>query len=347
MLQFDPAARISVPDALAHPWLSSYHETSDEPTCPTVFTKWEDYEKLETLDELREALWEEVEDYRREVRGLVLSDISGERIRSVSGGMRARKPHVRYTGEERDGGPLEAPEPIDEEKEEAKEEVGPMPPVVDPGGKAKSRSPVKARQERDESVGSSAAIAEPAAPAPTDPLVSYARRSTLAPQRRGSFVTAAQASSTISGLPTIVDHPLVETPMPAASDTVSGLPSDSTGSYFPFPTTKETSYVIPARNRTASFLEPGVAMGARRLLRTLSTISVHESLPGGLPAEMQQFIAAPRAEITGAEAPASELPPELREEDEDEEGSSAKNIDTHEEPPSTTTSSKDKKKFSV
>jgi len=37
MLQFDPAKRISVDDALAHPYLASLHQPDDEPVCPTPF----------------------------------------------------------------------------------------------------------------------------------------------------------------------------------------------------------------------------------------------------------------------------------------------------------------------
>ena len=37
MLQFDPRKRISVVDALAHPYLSSLHHEDDEPTCPSPF----------------------------------------------------------------------------------------------------------------------------------------------------------------------------------------------------------------------------------------------------------------------------------------------------------------------
>ncbi|KIJ20869.1 hypothetical protein PAXINDRAFT_66834, partial [Paxillus involutus ATCC 200175] len=68
MITFDPTSRIAVPDALAHPWLASYHEETDEPECQTKFERWRDIEKLETLEEFREALWKEIEDYRMEVR---------------------------------------------------------------------------------------------------------------------------------------------------------------------------------------------------------------------------------------------------------------------------------------
>ena len=37
MLVFNPSARIGVNEALAHPYLASLHDESDEPTCPVVF----------------------------------------------------------------------------------------------------------------------------------------------------------------------------------------------------------------------------------------------------------------------------------------------------------------------
>jgi serine/threonine protein kinase len=38
MLTFDPGSRITVDQALAHPYLAALHDPSDEPTCSTPFT---------------------------------------------------------------------------------------------------------------------------------------------------------------------------------------------------------------------------------------------------------------------------------------------------------------------
>lgn len=38
MLVFDPAQRISVTEALAHPWLAALHDESDEPVADVPFT---------------------------------------------------------------------------------------------------------------------------------------------------------------------------------------------------------------------------------------------------------------------------------------------------------------------
>ena len=62
MLAFDPDQRVTVTQALEHPWLSTYHDINDEPECPVPYDKWHAIEKLETIDEFREALWNEIQD---------------------------------------------------------------------------------------------------------------------------------------------------------------------------------------------------------------------------------------------------------------------------------------------
>ncbi|KIK60367.1 hypothetical protein GYMLUDRAFT_85374 [Collybiopsis luxurians FD-317 M1] len=69
MLSFDPDERITVPEALEHPWLAAYHDVKDEPECTQPFDKWRYIETLETIDDFRDALWNEIQEYRREVRG--------------------------------------------------------------------------------------------------------------------------------------------------------------------------------------------------------------------------------------------------------------------------------------
>jgi len=68
MLSFHSTTRITVTQALAHPWLAAYHDVNDEPTCPHKFDRWREIEELQTADEIRTPLWEEINDFRREVR---------------------------------------------------------------------------------------------------------------------------------------------------------------------------------------------------------------------------------------------------------------------------------------
>ncbi|WVR07691.1 hypothetical protein IAU60_004733 [Kwoniella sp. DSM 27419] len=68
MLAFNPAERIDVIESLAHPFLASYHDLTDEPACPEIFSKWEEVESLNTIEELRDAISREIAAFREEVR---------------------------------------------------------------------------------------------------------------------------------------------------------------------------------------------------------------------------------------------------------------------------------------
>ncbi|KAH9004828.1 hypothetical protein EDB86DRAFT_1993895 [Lactarius hatsudake] len=70
MLSFDPTSRVTVTQALAHPWLAAYHDANDEPSCPEKFDRWREIEELETIEQFRAALWAEMNDFRREVRAV-------------------------------------------------------------------------------------------------------------------------------------------------------------------------------------------------------------------------------------------------------------------------------------
>ncbi|KAG8907676.1 hypothetical protein FRB99_002754 [Tulasnella sp. 403] len=68
MLAFDPTDRITVMDALAHPYLESYHEIGDEPVAPIISEKWRQIEEVESDFEYRKAIWKEVYEFRLSVR---------------------------------------------------------------------------------------------------------------------------------------------------------------------------------------------------------------------------------------------------------------------------------------
>lgn len=63
MLQLDPARRITVVDALAHPYLAKYHDPEDEPECVPAFDFAFDREVL-TKEEVEAAILAEIEDFR-------------------------------------------------------------------------------------------------------------------------------------------------------------------------------------------------------------------------------------------------------------------------------------------
>lgn len=64
MLVFDPRKRITVEEALAHPYLAPYHDPSDEPVADTVFD-WSFTEADLTLDEWKERIYNEVLDFHQ------------------------------------------------------------------------------------------------------------------------------------------------------------------------------------------------------------------------------------------------------------------------------------------
>jgi serine/threonine protein kinase len=69
MLVFDPSRRITVEDALQHPYLSSLHDPEDEPGSPQVFNFDFDQEDTQVdRDTLRRLIWEEMLMYHHELR---------------------------------------------------------------------------------------------------------------------------------------------------------------------------------------------------------------------------------------------------------------------------------------
>lgn len=51
LLKFDPAARITVEEALAHPYLEAYHDADDEPTHARHFDF--DFEAAESIEDMK------------------------------------------------------------------------------------------------------------------------------------------------------------------------------------------------------------------------------------------------------------------------------------------------------
>jgi mitogen-activated protein kinase 7 len=291
MLSFDPSSRISVPDALLHPWLASYHDVNDEPECVEPFVKWHEIEKLETLEQFREAIWKEIEDYRKEVRGMgievdYLGNCAGElRKRSVE----RREGHVAPDSPEMAPGSLDA---IHE-------------PAADPEAEP------SAVTEQTDFLGTLGVGAIPeivASTIRTDPVVTYARRSSLmVPSRQNSTFSSPMVPQ--KNLPSFTDGPVHAEPGTVVGSGPVAFPSHG----------RAESYILPARSRTSSTQGGEVS---RKLLRTLSTVSIHESiegLPGGLSgvAEIREYVGK---QTTEADAPPSEIPREFGFDGGDEDG---------------------------
>ena len=277
MLAFDPEARITVPKALEHPWLASYHDISDEPDCPQVFDRWQEIERLDTLDDFRDALWNEIEDYRREVRGLKFTSLK----RTLS------TPAVKG---------LEATSMLGKEPEQERSVFEPdienctEPETTSTAVEEQVEGAELALADAERTAASPRKLADsnPAAFCPTDPVVMYARRSSiLQPSRQNSTYNSPVPPA--QNLPSFIGD----------AQTIQSEPS---GLIFP-----AQGYIVPARSRTASTVGGDIT---RKLLHTLSTVSIHESgenFAGGLAgiAPMGKFIMAGRTE---ADAPPSEMP---------------------------------------
>jgi len=67
MLAFDPTQRITVEQALEHPYLQIWHDVTDEPVCPQTFDFA--FEVVDEVPEMRQMILQEVITFRRRVRG--------------------------------------------------------------------------------------------------------------------------------------------------------------------------------------------------------------------------------------------------------------------------------------
>ncbi|KAG6857465.1 hypothetical protein H0H87_003532 [Tephrocybe sp. NHM501043] len=278
MLTFDPDDRISIPEALAHPWLASYHDETDEPECPVKFEKWRQIEELETLEDFRTALWNEIEEYRREVRGMPIDDaedVPGVLVETQPFTHAKEPPNIKPTAD------------AEKDDERPKDDVTPI-TVCDKQEEVKRPEVLRAR------LSSSPEHFLRQGSTTTDPVVTYARRSSILqpPSHQSSTYTSPLPST--QHLPSYTEGPPTQTE-----------PRSIGAGCVVFPT--QQGYVVPARSRTGSMAGGEVT---RKLLRTLSTVSIHESvegLAGGLAsvAPIGKYIVEGQTE---ADAPPSEMP---------------------------------------
>ncbi|KAJ2668627.1 mitogen activated protein kinase [Coemansia spiralis] len=63
MLNFSPKKRITVEEALTHPYLAQYHDEMDEPNCdplPPNFFDFDNYREKLSVEQLKDLLWQEI-----------------------------------------------------------------------------------------------------------------------------------------------------------------------------------------------------------------------------------------------------------------------------------------------
>lgn len=288
LVTFDPANRLTVLEALKHPYLEAYHDEDDEPECETKYDHWKDIEKLETTDQFRTAIWNEVEEFRREVREMVVDPEVPDLVNGAG--------HPSEEVEETTDGPtvtVESPSgPIEEGKagaESANEpsatEDAPAGPVPFPSSGQPSPSPaanaMPLPRQRPATARTKSSV---------DPYETYARRSVTLPP-------ASPQSIFGTGPPQGIDP---QDPAPAEQQLAA-------------------SYIVPARSRAASAADGtigslnGLSSGLpRTLLRTLSTLSVNDAGATGAVLAALGRINDEKGDITAADAPPSSIPLEFR-----------------------------------
>ncbi|QRW17006.1 mitogen activated protein kinase [Rhizoctonia solani] len=290
MVTFDPAKRLTVLEALKHPYLEAYHDEDDEPECESKYEHWKEIEKLETIDQFRTAIWNEVEEFRREVREMVVEP----------------EPEVKLNGI------AATSEKVDETKATTPV-VAESPIVIKEGGPSE---PVDKLTPVDEDVpngtipfpSSGRASPSPAAgsvPLPRQRPVSARTKSNVDPYeayaRRSSVLASASPQALTGNLPPgVVDS--------KDAQSAGGEPQAT------------ASYIVPARSRAGSAADSTISSGGfsghgtfpRTILRTLSTLSVNDSGAAGAAAVALGRIKGDKEDITAADAPPSSIPVEFR-----------------------------------
>ncbi len=263
-LCFDPNERLDACVALHHPWLSLWHDPEDEPDCPKKFEKWHDIEELETMEEVRQALWDEIQDCRSEVRSRDI-DIhnESEELPSISStsSLSTIEPQSSLVSMEGDV--------ASRTKESTPEE--PAQPTSIPSSNVKIESGIPGESTRLEEGGkdvlpdtksSTNEILWRSLKTPMDPVVTYAQRpSALLPFWRNLKYNPPLSSLHTPG--SIGD----ESPGDTALRGRTPLPVQG--------------HIVPVRSRTRSRTRSMVRGDiARKLLRTISTGSIHKHSQG-------------------------------------------------------------------
>ncbi|KAG8731727.1 hypothetical protein FRC12_019603, partial [Ceratobasidium sp. 428] len=234
LVTFDPANRLTVLEALKHPYLEAYHDPDDEPECEIRYENWKEIEKLETVDQYRTAIWNEVEEFRREVREMVVDSetlepttTNGDTALPESATESSTTPAVKVEGPEESKPILDSGDIVAEPtKLPTVAEDAPAGPIPFPSSDLNPPSPV---------VDSTTLPRQQPASARTkstiDPYEIYARRSTILP--------------------------------PSPQALTGSLPPGSIDPKDPAPIEQQlsASYIVPARSRASSAADGTVGPG--------------------------------------------------------------------------------------
>lgn len=289
MVTFDPAKRLTVLEALKHPYLEAYHDEEDEPECESRYEHWKEIEKLETTDQFRTAIWNEVEEFRREVREMVVEPEVPATVNGTEAVPEATPETPVVTS-----AIAESPVTMHENIAETVAEPTKLPPVEEDAPIGSIPFPSSGRASPSPAGGSVPLPRQRPGSARTkssvDPYEVYARRS--------SILSSASPHTMTGTLPPGVVDP--KDPAPVEQQMTA-------------------SYIVPARSRASSAADGtissahGVAATVpRTLLRTLSTLSVNDSGAAGAAVAALGRIKDEKDSITAADAPPSSIPVEFR-----------------------------------
>ncbi|KAJ1306691.1 hypothetical protein OPQ81_007683 [Rhizoctonia solani] len=288
MVTFDPAKRLTVLEALKHPYLEAYHDEDDEPQCESKYENWKEIERLETIDQFRTAIWNEVEEFRREVREMVVEP-EAQVTANGTAATAEKEQEATVTAPEVAESPVAPKKDFGEaaEKLPLVEEDAPAGTIPFPSSGRASPSPaagsVQLPRQRPASARTKSNV---------DPYEVYARRSSI---------IASASPQTLTGN-------LIPGADPKDAQSAGGEPQAT------------ASYIVPARSRAASAADSTISCGglpghgtfSRTVLRTLSTLSVNDSGAAGAAAVALGRIKGEKEEITAADAPPSSMPLEFR-----------------------------------
>ncbi|CAE6477093.1 unnamed protein product [Rhizoctonia solani] len=286
MVTFDPAKRLTVLEALKHPYLEAYHDEDDEPECESKYEHWKEIEKLETIDQFRTAIWNEVEEFRREVREMV---VESEPQATTNG---------KATTEKVQDSAVATPVVVESPaapKESVSEAVDKLPPVEEDTPAGTIPFPSSGRASPSPAGGPVPLPHRPASArtkSSVDPYEVYARRSSI---------LASASPQTMTGN-------LIPNAEPKDAQSAGGEPQTA------------ASYIVPARSRAASAADSTISAGGisghgtfpRTILRTLSTLSVNDAGAAGAAAVALGRIKDEQDGVTAADAPPSSIPLEFR-----------------------------------
>jgi len=91
LLKFDPAERITVEEALAHPYLEAYHDVEDEPSHEKLFDF--SFEALDSIEDMKRMITEEVINFKNK-NGVQFTDNVRRPKETLSGPSRENIQHV-------------------------------------------------------------------------------------------------------------------------------------------------------------------------------------------------------------------------------------------------------------